>query len=90
MGFTIAYAYSFYLCTETKLIIVSCVLGAGIIGYFATEFILRYKDKTSYKMDGQNKDAMEKTDPVTGEDQANTFRQENKALEHDMVEIQHI
>ena len=41
-------------------------------------------------MDGQNKDAMEKTDPVTGEDQANTFRQENKALEHDMVEIQHI
>lgn len=37
-GYTMAFAYSNFLCTWTKLVILTSVLGLGMTGYFITEF----------------------------------------------------
>ncbi|XP_072032785.1 protein unc-93 homolog A-like [Amphiura filiformis] len=37
-GYTLSFAYSNFLCTWTKMLILSCFLGVGMSGYFVTEF----------------------------------------------------
>lgn len=39
MGFIIAFAYSFYLCANVKLYILTSMLVVGMLGYFAVEYL---------------------------------------------------
>ncbi len=45
IGFLMAFGYSASLCTESKLIIVTCVLLLGMCGYFIAEAMERKKRK---------------------------------------------
>ena len=50
IGFTIAFAYSNYLCTEVKLAILKTVMGLGMIGYFVIEWVERRKRGNSFNV----------------------------------------
>jgi len=41
VGFVVAFAYSFYLCTAVKLYILTSVLVVAMIGYLAAELLHR-------------------------------------------------
>ena len=45
MGFIIAFAYSSFLCTSVKLIILTCVLVIGMLGYFTVEYMYSSKSR---------------------------------------------
>jgi glucan phosphoethanolaminetransferase (alkaline phosphatase superfamily) len=62
IGFVIAYIYANYLRINVKLIVISCVLGIGMIGYYIIEykifkntdnFDLATKEETSTEECGQ-------------------------------------
>ena len=43
LGFIIAYAYSSYICVDTKLYVLLGILISGMLGYFIVEFLQRKK-----------------------------------------------
>ena len=50
LGFAIAFAYSSFLCTDTKLYILTCTLIVGMTGYVATERVLTRKSRLAEKV----------------------------------------
>ncbi|XP_072032786.1 protein unc-93 homolog A-like [Amphiura filiformis] len=52
-GYTLSFAYSNFLCTWTKMLILSCFIGVGMSGYFVTEF-QRQNAPTQKEQNGSN------------------------------------
>jgi hypothetical protein len=59
IGYTLAFAYSSYICTNVKLYILLSVLGAGMIGYTVIEIKEHKRQRNISREMGEDPDKTE-------------------------------